>query len=84
MLGRTGASFAPIIGIHAETLSRLERGHATWRLIDLERVAAALGMSVSSLIELAEKGMDEASELEVLEERDARIREAAWAPYFTE
>jgi transcriptional regulator with XRE-family HTH domain len=84
MLSRTGTSFAQIIGTHPETLSRLERGRATWRLVDLVRVAAALSMSVSSLIELAEKHLDQSGELALLEERDARAREQAWAPYFAE
>jgi transcriptional regulator with XRE-family HTH domain len=55
-LGLTQEALADKAGIHRTYLSDVERGTRNLSLVNIERLAAALGVSMSKLLEAAEAG----------------------------
>jgi transcriptional regulator with XRE-family HTH domain len=54
-LGRTQEELAELAGIHRTYLSDVERGSRNVSLVNIERLAAALSLSMSELFALAER-----------------------------
>jgi transcriptional regulator with XRE-family HTH domain len=54
-LGRTQEDLAERAGIHRTYLSDVERGSRNVSLVNIERLAAALSLSMSELLALAEQ-----------------------------
>ena len=54
-LGLTQEEFAERAGVHRTYLSDIERGTRNLSLINIERVASALGLKISQLFQLVEQ-----------------------------